>query len=159
MMYIANRLNHDLFDFYDYLIHNYFCKGVLIAQLQMEYEDLTHKIIGCAMQVHRTLGNGFQEVIYQRGLAIEFQHQGLEFEREKEMTIYYHDFDIGTKRVDFFVENQIMVELKAVINIEDVHLAQAINYLEACYMKIGLLINFGSKSLQFKRVHNNKLDA
>ena len=123
----------------------------------MEFEDLTHKIIGCAMEVHKTLGNGFQEVIYQRALAIEFQFQNIEFDREKEMTIHYRDFDIGTRRVDFFVENQIMVELKAVINLEDVHLAQAMNYLEAYKMKIGLLINFGSKSLQFKRVHNNKL--
>ena len=123
----------------------------------MEYEDLTHNIIGCAMQVHRTLGNGFQEVIYQRALAIEFQHQGLEFEREKEMTIHYRDLDIGTRRVDFFVENTIMVEIKARIELEDSHLNQAMNYLEAYKMKIGLLINFDANSLQFKRVHNNKI--
>ena len=109
------------------------------------------------MQVHRTLGNGFQEVIYQRALAIEFQHQGLEFEREKEMTIHYRDFDIGTRRVDFFVEDTIMVEIKARTELDDSHLNQAMNYLEAYKMKIGLLINFGANSLQFKRVHNNKI--
>ena len=122
----------------------------------MEYEELTKKIIGCAMNVHCALGNGFQEVIYQRALAIELKHEGIAFEREQEMNIYYRDEHIGTRRVDFFVENTVMVELKAVINLEDVHLAQAMNYLEAYKMKIGLLINFGAKSLQFKRVHNNK---
>lgn len=121
----------------------------------MDYEDLTHKIIGCAMQVHRILGNGFQEVIYQRALAIEFQFQGLEFEREKEMDIFYRDFDIGKRRVDFFVENKIMVEIKAKSELNDSNLNQAMNYLEAYNMKIGLLINFGANSLQFKRVHNN----
>ena len=120
----------------------------------MEHEELTHKIIGCAMEVHRYLGNGFQEVIYQRALAIEMALQGLSFDREKEMPVYYKDEHIGTRRVDFFVENGIMVEIKALIQLEDVHLAQAINYLEAYNMKIGLLINFGARSLQFKRVHN-----
>ncbi|MDA3940844.1 MAG: GxxExxY protein [Spirochaetia bacterium] len=125
----------------------------------MKYGDLTHKIIGCAMEVHKTLGNGFQEVIYQRALAIEFKYADIEFEREKEMTIRYRDRNIGTRRVDFFVANNIMVEIKAVINLKDVHLAQAMNYIEAYNMEIGLLINFGSKSLQFKRVHNNKMDT
>ncbi len=123
----------------------------------LKYEELTEKIIGCAMQVHRTMGNGFQEVIYQRALEIEMTYQGLHFDREKEMDIFYRGQHIGTRRVDFFVENCIMVELKAVIQLEDVHLAQAINYLEAYNMEIGLLINFGAKSLQFKRMHNNKL--
>lgn len=110
------------------------------------------------MEVHGHLGNGFQEVIYQRALAIEMSLQGLSFDREKEMPVYYKDERIGTRRVDFFVENAIMVELKALIQLEDVHLAQAINYLEAYSMKIGLLINFGAKSLQFKRLHNNKIE-
>jgi GxxExxY protein len=113
---------------------------------------LTGKIIGCAMEVHKILGNGFQEVIYQRALAIEMTSQGLQFVREQEMEISYKDAPIGTRRVDFFVENKIMVELKAVVQLEDVHLAQAINYLEASGTKIGLLINFGNTSLQFKRV-------
>lgn len=114
--------------------------------------ELTGKIIGCAMEVHKILVNGFQEVIYQRALAIEMKMQGLEFEREKEIPLKYKDFDIGTRRVDFFVMNKIMVEIKAVKELEDVHLAQAINYLEAYGMEIGLLINFGNTSLQFKRV-------
>jgi GxxExxY protein len=119
-----------------------------------KHSDLTAKIIGCAMEVHKILGNGFQEVIYQRALAIEMETQGLSFSREHEMQIFYKDKEIGTRRVDFFVEDKIMVEIKAIIQLEDVHLAQAINYLEAYKMEIGLLINFGSKSLQFKRVMN-----
>jgi GxxExxY protein len=123
----------------------------------MLYEDLTKRIIKCAMQVHSTLGNGFQEVIYQRALAIEMELECLSFIREMEMPVFYREIQVGTRRVDFFVEEKIMVELKAIINLEDVHLAQAINYLEAYKMQVGLLINFGAKSLQFKRVHNNHL--
>jgi len=126
-------------------------------KMTMKYEDLTRRIIAAAMKVHSTLGNGFQEVIYQRALEIEFPYHNLAFEREKEMSIFYRGIEIGTRRVDFFVEKLIMVELKAVIQLEDVHLAQAMNYLEAYNMEIGLLINFGAKSLQFKRVHNNKI--
>ncbi len=106
------------------------------------------------MKVHSALGNGFQEVIYQRAMAIEMEKQGLGFKREMEMTIFYEGIDIGTRRVDFFVENIIMVELKALIKIEDVHLAQAMNYCQAYHLPVGLLINFGSKSLEFKRVYN-----
>ena len=124
----------------------------------MQHEDLTRRIIAAAMKVHSALGNGFQEVIYQRALEIEFPYHNLTFEREKDMSIHYRGHEIGTRRVDFFVENLIMVELKAVIQLEDAHLAQAMNYLEAYKMEIGLLINFGTKSLQFKRVHNNKLN-
>lgn len=120
----------------------------------MKHEELTHKIIGCAIKVHSTLGNGFQEVIYQRALAIEMEKQGLGFRREMEMTIYYEGVDIGIRRVDFFVEDIIMVELKALIKLEDVHLAQAMNYCQAYNLPIGLLINFGAKSLEFKRVYN-----
>lgn len=109
------------------------------------------------MHVHRVLGNGFQEVIYQRALAIEMRFGGLEFEREKEMKIYYRDEKIGTRRVDFFVEGRVMVELKAVEKLEGVHKAQAINYCEAYGIADGLLINFGGKSLDFKRVYNKNL--
>jgi len=109
------------------------------------------------MKVHSSLGNGFQEVIYQRAMEIEMPFHQLAFEREKEMPVFYRNVQIGTRRVDFFVEGKIMVELKAIIKLEDVHLAQAMNYLEAYDMEIGLLINFGAKSLEFKRVHNNKL--
>lgn len=118
--------------------------------------ELTGKVIGCCMEVHRFLGNGFQEVIYQRALAIELKLQNINFSREHEMSIYYKGEDIGTRRVDFFVEGRIMVEIKAIIQLEDVHLAQAINYLEAYGLEIGLLVNFGAKSLEFKRVMNKK---
>lgn len=123
----------------------------------MLYEDVTKRIIAAAMEVHNRLGNGFQETIYQRALAIELTVFELEFEREKEIPIYYRDEYIGTRRADFFIDNKIMVEIKAVMNLDDTHLAQALNYVEAYKMEVGLLINFGSKSLQFKRVHNNKL--
>ena len=123
----------------------------------MLYEDITKRIIAAAMHVHSTLGNGFQKVIYQRALEIEMPLHNLTFGREMEMSIFYREHPIGTRRVDFFVEEKVMVELKAVIKLEDVHLAQAMNYLEAYKMPIGLLINFGGKSLEFKRVHNNKL--
>jgi len=117
-----------------------------------KHSDITGKIIGCAMKVHSTLGNGFQEVIYQRALAIEFEKAGLSFHREMEMPIIYDNQQIGTRRVDFFVEEKIMVELKALAQLENVHLAQALNYLEAYRIEIGLLINFGATSLQFKRL-------
>ena len=106
------------------------------------------------MKVHSTLGNGFQEVIYQRALAIEFKKQRIAYQREMEMTIYYDGEDIGTRRVDFFAEENIMIELKAIIKLEEVHLAQAMNYCQAYNLPIGLLINFGAKSLEFKRVYN-----
>jgi len=122
----------------------------------MKYGDLTGKIIGCAMKVHATLGSGFQEVIYQRALAIEMQKQNLGFRREMEMTIFYDNIQIGVRRVDFFVQDTIMLELKAVSELNDIHLNQVINYLEAYNLPVGLLINFGSKSLSFKRVYNTK---
>lgn len=123
---------------------------------EYKYSELTAKIIGCAMRVHSALGNGFQEVIYQRALAIEMTDYGLSFHRELEMPVYYKNQRIGTRRVDFLVEDIIAVEIKALIQLLDVHLAQAINYLEAYDLEIGLLINFGAKSLQFKRVSNKK---
>jgi GxxExxY protein len=122
----------------------------------MTIDELTYKINGCAMKVHRTLGNGFQEVIYQRCLAIELKKAGIEFVREQEQNIYYEGEYVGTRRADFVVENQIIVELKAIINLEDVHLAQAKNYVVAYDFPIGLLINFGATSLQFKKIYNPK---
>ncbi len=117
-------------------------------------DELTYKIIGCAMKVHSTLGNGFREVIYQRALAIEFRKAGLSFARELEMQIFYEGEDIGTRRVDFLVENEVMVELKASVALEDVHLAQGLNYLVAYKLDKGLLINFGAKSLEVKRLRH-----
>jgi len=130
--------------------------GSGIIKEQYKYSDLTSKIIGCAMTVHKTLGNGFQEVIYQRALEIEMRVAGISFTREHEMPIFYRDQQIGTRRVDFFIEGVISVELKAITKIEEVHIAQAINYLEVYNLEIGLLINFGTTSLIFKRLTNKK---
>lgn len=127
-----------------------------MEETKYKYSDVTGKAIGAAMKVHSTLGNGFQEVIYQRALAIEMAKQGLSFQREMEMKIYYAGQEIGTRRVDFLVEGKVMVELKALITLEEVHLAQAINYLEAYGLEVGLLINFGAKSLEYRRVVNRK---
>lgn len=121
---------------------------------QLKYQDITEKIIGAAFEVHKFLGNGFQEVIYQRALAYEMQMAGLKFAREIEQPIYYKDLPdpIGKRRADFVVEGKVMVETKAIILLDDVHLAQALNYLKAYKLEVGLLINFGSKSLTFKRL-------
>ena len=115
------------------------------------YNSVTHKIIGCAMAVHNQLGNGFQEVIYQRALAIEFKKQNIEFAREVEMQIYYDEINIGTRRVDFLVNGEILVELKAISELNNNNYNQIINYLTAYKLEIGLLINFGEKKLKFKR--------
>jgi GxxExxY protein len=122
----------------------------------MKYEALTHQVIGCAMEVHRNLGNGFQELIYQRSLALELDEKGIEYAREVDMDISYKGVIVGSRRVDFLIKNKILVELKAVKELDDVHLAQAMNYLEAYDLQVGLLINFGGRSLEFKRIHNNK---
>jgi GxxExxY protein len=124
----------------------------------MKHSDITQRIIGCAMRVHSTLGNGFQEVIYQRALEIEMKMDGLQFKREQDMLIFYRGQNIGKRRVDFFVEECVMVELKALLQLEDVHYAQARNYLEAYNLEVGLLINFGAKSLEFKRMYNSDQD-
>lgn len=129
-----------------------------MAQTEYKYKEITEKIIGAAMRVHSSLGNGFQEVIYQRALEIEMQDSGLMFARELSMQVYYKNRQIGERRVDFFVESKIMVEIKAIIQLENVHLAQAKNYLEAYNTQVGLLINFGFTSLQFKRIENSKFD-
>lgn len=125
---------------------------------EYKFSDLTSRIIGCAMKVHSGLGNGFQEIIYQRALEIEMADCNLDFKREFEMSIYYKNQHIGTGRVDFLIENNIALELKALTKLEDVHLAQAINYLEAYDIEVGLLINFGAKSLQFKLLSNKKFN-
>lgn len=121
---------------------------------ELKYKDITEKIIGASFEVHKFLGNGFQEVIYQRALAWEMKLAGLEFSREIEQNIFYKTLPepIGTRRADFVVEGKILVELKALIKLEDVHLAQTLNYLKAYKLEIALLINFGAKSLEFKRL-------
>jgi GxxExxY protein len=122
----------------------------------MTLNEITYKINGCAMKVHNTLGNGFQELIYQRCLAIELNNAGLIFGREVEQKIFYEGIEVGTRRADFIVEHTIVVELKALINLENVHLAQAKNYVVAYDFPVGLLINFGANSLQFKKIFNPK---
>ena len=122
----------------------------------MQRDELTYKIIGCAMKVHNTLGNGFQEVIYQRCLAIELTEAGVSFIREKEHTIFYNGISVGTRRADFIIENRLSVEIKAIITLEDVHLAQAKNYTVAYDFPMGRLINFGNQSLQYKLIFNQK---
>lgn len=124
--------------------------------MDYKYSDLTEKIIGASMKVHRYFGNGFQEVIYQRCLEIELKALGLKFDREKEQNIFYEGVYVGKRRVDFLIENKVLVELKAIVKLENVHLAQAINYLEAFNLEVGLLINFGATSLQYRRLHNKK---
>ena len=123
---------------------------------EYKYKEITGRVIGAAMQVHKVLGNGFQEVIYQRALEMEMPYFNLSFKREFDMPIFYRNEQIGKRRVDFLVEEVVSVELKAIIKLEDVHLAQAINYLEAYHIEVGLLINFGSKSLEIKRLINTK---
>jgi GxxExxY protein len=121
---------------------------------ELKYKDITEKIIGACFEVHKFLGNGFQEVIYQRALAWELSKAGLTYAREIEQEIFYKELQepIGTRRADFVVEGKVLVELKAIIELEDVHLAQVLNYLKAYRLEIGLLINFGSKSLTLKRL-------
>ena len=122
----------------------------------MKYEEITKKVIGCAMEVHSRLGNGFQEVIYQRALEYELELNRIPFSREYELPIFYKEKQIGSRRVDFLIQSIICVELKAITQVENLHIAQAINYLEAFSLEIGLLINFGKPSLEFKRLTNKK---
>ena len=131
-------------------------RGFAVAERVYKHGALTGRIIGCAMRVHSALGNGFQEVIYQRALEIEMADEGLAFDRERAMPIFYKGQDIGSRRVDFLVSEIIPVELKALVELENVHFAQAMNYVEAFDLEVGLLINFGAGSLVFKRVENPK---
>jgi GxxExxY protein len=144
----------DCQDFFQMITFNKNIKMNLKYLTKEQQDKITHSIIGCAMEVHSVLGNGFQEVIYQRALSIEMNLREIEHQREFEMPLSYKNVDIGSRRVDFLVMNEISVEIKAIINLEDVHLAQAMNYLEAYNLQTGLLINFGAKSLQFKRLFN-----
>jgi GxxExxY protein len=120
------------------------------------YNPLTHRIIGCAMRVHALLGSGFSEVIYQRALAIELEREEVVAQREVETPIYFRGQQIGTRRVDFLAagptpDQPILVELKATTDFTDAHFAQIINYLEAYRLHVGLLLNFGASSLQYRR--------
>lgn len=128
-----------------------------MGEKELPFKELTHKIIGCAMEVHRVLGPGFMEYIYQRALAIEMKSAGIKFLEEFEIPVFYKGNKIGLRRVDFFIENNATLEIKAKSALENEHLAQAINYIEASNISTGLLINFGAPSLQFKRIHNKNL--
>ena len=125
----------------------------------MKYEEITYKIIACAMEVHKKLGPGYPEYIYHRALLIEFKLQCVAFEDEFEIKIYYKGEQVGIRRVDFLVENVVPVEIKAALELSDINFAQAKNYLEASGIEIGLLINFGATSLQFKRMINSRIST
>ena len=127
----------------------------VLSQLGYAYSDVTGAVIGCAIEVHSILGTGFQEVVYQRALAVEMESRGLSFAREWEVPIFYKERQVGTRRVDFLVDEKVVVELKAMSELEKVHLAQAINYLEAFRLEVGLLLNFGAAKLEFRRVVNS----
>ena len=123
----------------------------------LKYQELTGRVIGCAMKVHSGIGYGFQEVVYQRALAIEMRRKGISFSREHEMPIFYRGEQVGTRRVDFFVEEVVLVELKAVSRLDNSHLAQGLNYLEAFRLEVGLLVNFGATRLEFKRLMKRRV--
>ncbi len=124
---------------------------------EYKYSELTSKIIGCAMKVHQKMRNGYQEIIYQRSLIIEFKKALIKFMEEVELPIFYEGVEVGKRRVDFLIENKIILEIKAVSELNDTHLAQALNYLEVMNLEVGLLLNFGAKSPEVKRIINNKL--
>lgn len=124
--------------------------------MEYKYADFTREIIAAALDVHKEIGPGFQEIVYQNALEIELNVRKVEFLREFEMVIYYKSFEVGKRRVDFLVSRVVSVELKATTKLEDVHLAQALNYLEAYNLEVGLLINFGAKSLEVKRLYNTR---
>ena len=121
------------------------------------YSEITGKIIGCAMKVHQRMRNGYQELIYHRSLVIEFKKENIAFQDEIELSIFYEGIEVGKRRVDFLIDKKVLLEIKAVAELNDTHLAQALNYLEGLNLEIGLLLNFGSKSLEVKRIINNKV--
>ena len=122
------------------------------------YPDETYAIVGAAMEVHRILGPGFSESIYQEALAIEFERQGIPFEKEKAIIVKYKDIELhNTFRVDFVCYHDIIVELKALESTTLEHRSQVINYLKATGFKLGLLINFGERQLYRRRIINTSI--
>ncbi len=119
-----------------------------------KYSDITEKIIGCSFNVHKQLGNGFPEVIYHRCLEIEFNKSGLKYKTESGVPIYYDNIEVGKRRADFVVEDNVLLEIKAMQTIEDICVSQTLNYLKAFNLEVGLLVNFGEKSLKVKRFIN-----
>ena len=123
----------------------------------LKFPEITRRVIGCAMAVHSELGNGFQEVVYQRALMVEMEREELSFSREHEIPIWFKGVQVGTRRVDFLIEEKVLVELKAVSELENVHVSQVLNYLEAFELEVGLLINFGRQSLDFRRLRRERV--
>jgi GxxExxY protein len=128
-----------------------------MTKAEYKYSDVTSKVIGCAMKVHQKMRGGYQELIYHRCLIIEFKKEKIEFQDEVEMPVFYEEVEVGRRRVDFLIDNKVVLKIKAVSELTDTHLAQGLNYLEGFNLEIGLLLNFGSKSLEIKRIINNKL--
>ena len=129
----------------------------MLDDRSLKFPEVTGRVIGCAMKVHSAIGFGFQELIYQRALAYEMLRQGVSFDQECEMPVFYDGVQMGTRRVDFLVEGVVLVELKAVSELDEVHLVQLKNYLEVFGLEVGLLLNFGRRSLEFKRLRNRRL--
>lgn len=121
-----------------------------------QIDEIAYRVIGCGFEVHNTLGTGFQEVIYQRALSAEMLKRGIEHQREVEYTVTYKGSQVGSRRADFIVFDNILVEIKAVSELLPVHLAQSLNYVEAYNLPIGLLLNFGTDTMGIRRVTNNK---
>jgi GxxExxY protein len=123
---------------------------------EYKYSEITEGVIGCAMRVHQRMRNGYPELIYHNCLIIEFKKAGILFQSEVELPIFYEDIEVGKRRIDFLIESKVVLEIKAITELTDAHLAQGLNYLEGLNLEIGLLINFGGKSLEIKRLINNK---
>ena len=128
-----------------------------LSDASLKFPEITRRVIGCAMAVHSELGNGFQEVVYQRALRVEMEREGLSFSREHEVPIWYKGVPVGTRRVDFLVEEKVLVESKAASELEDVHISQVLNYLDVFELEVGLLINFGRQSLDFRRLRRKRV--
>lgn len=116
------------------------------------YNNLTEKVIGLAIKVHKELGSAYEEKVYQRALYLEFQRNKLKFEREKEVNIKYGPVTIGKKKLDFIVDGKVVVEIKKADSIDKVHIAQVVSYLKVLGLRLGLILNFGGSKLQIKRV-------
>jgi GxxExxY protein len=116
------------------------------------FEELSSRILGAAVEVHKALGPGFLEAIYQRAMEVALEHRGIRFQRQKEVHVYFEGEDLGVQRLDLVVEEQIILELKAVKAFEDIHFSQLKSYLKATGLHVGLLLNFNASTLVTKRV-------
>jgi GxxExxY protein len=128
-----------------------------MIKTEYKYSEITEGVIGCAMRVHQKMRNGYPELIYHNCLVIEFRKTGIKFQNEVELPIFYEGIEVGKRRIDFLIESKVVLEIKAITELTDAHLAQGLNYLEGLNLEVGLLINFGSKSLEIKRLINNKV--